>query len=63
MHDDVPLGVLLLYAMSKGEYTIRSYSTTARTFVPDPVMNGQPQFKPMAPLRDPPKFQVDKPLE
>ena len=59
---DVPEGVLLLYSNNNSVYTIQSYSTTARTFVPDPLLNSKPRFTPLAPLLVPP-FQVDKPLE
>jgi len=61
MHE-VPSGVLLLYTANKSAYTIGSYSTTARDFEPDPVLNPKPvAFQPMAPLLVS-KFQVDKSL-
>jgi hypothetical protein len=61
MHE-VPSGVLLLYTANSRPYTIESYSTTARKFLVDPLL--QPNdvaFKPEAPLLDT-KFQVDKSL-
>ena len=59
MHE-VPSGVLLLYTANKSAYTIGSYSTTARDFEPDPVLNTKPvAFQPEAPLLVS-KFQVDK---
>jgi hypothetical protein len=59
----IPDGVLLLYSNNKGAYTARSYSTTAREFLSDPVL--QPNdvaFVPLAPLQTSP-FQVDTRLE
>ena len=57
---DVPPGVLLLYTANKSVYSIRSYSTTARTFVPDPLLQPKaPEFERLAPLLDR-EFQVDK---
>lgn len=47
---DIPEGVLLLYAMSKGVYTIRSYSTTAREFTPNRFLHPKREFVPEAPL-------------
>jgi len=59
MHE-VPSGVLLLYTANKSAYTIGSYSTTARDFEPDPVLNPKPvAFQPEAPLLIR-QFQVDK---
>ena len=58
---DIPEGVLLLYAMNKGVYTIRSYSTTAREFTPNLFFHPKAKFVPMAPLLDS-EFQVDKKL-
>jgi hypothetical protein len=58
----VPPGVLLLYTANKSAYTARSYSTTQREFLADPVL--QPKavaFQPEAPLLVS-KFQVDKSL-
>ena len=56
---EVPQGVLLLYTANKSAYTIGSYSTTAREFTPDPVLNPKPVvFQPLAPLLNRP-FQVD----
>ena len=57
---DVPLGVLLLYKGNHKPYTIQSYSTTARTFVPDPLLHPKLRvFVPEAPLLNS-QFQVDK---
>jgi hypothetical protein len=59
----IPDGVLLLYTANTRPYATRVYSTTARDFEPDPVL--QPNdvaFKPMAPLQTSP-FQVDTTLE
>jgi len=59
MHE-VPSGVLLLYTANSRPYTMGSYSTTARKFLPDPVLQPKPvAFQPLAPLLDT-KFQVDK---
>lgn len=59
----VPEGVLLLYTANHTPYTARSYSTTVREFLPDPLLHPKPvAFKPLAPLLVP-KFQVDKPIE
>ena len=59
MHE-VPSGVLLLYTANKSAYTIGSYSTTARDFEPDPVLNPKPvAFQPLAPLLYN-EFQVDR---
>jgi len=56
---DVPPGVLLLYTANKGVYTARFYSTTARTFMPDPLFKPKSsEFKALAPLlmiKKPPK--------
>ena len=53
-------GVLLLYTANSRPYTIESYSTTARKFLVDPVLQPKPvAFEPEAPLLDT-KFQVDK---
>ena len=62
MHE-VPSGVLLLYTANKGVYTARSYSTTQREFLADPLL--QPNdvaFQPLAPLLDC-EFQVDKTIK
>ena len=57
---EVPSSVLLLYTANKSAYTIGSYSTTAREFTPDPVLNPKPvAFQPLAPLLIA-KFQVDR---
>ena len=59
----VPDGVLLLYSNNKGAYTARSYSTTVREFLADPVLQPKPvAFKPEAPLLDT-AFQVDKSIK
>ena len=55
---DIPEGVLLLYTLNRLPYTITRYSTTARVFVPDTLINSKRVFVPMAPLLKP-KFQVD----
>ena len=56
----IPEGVLLLYTANKGVYTQRSYSTTVREFLPNPLFNPKPvAFKPEAPLLYT-AFQVDK---
>jgi hypothetical protein len=57
---DVPEGVLLLYRGNRKPYIQQSYSTTARVFVPDPLLhpNGV-AFVPEAPLLNS-EFQVDK---
>jgi hypothetical protein len=58
----VPPGVLLLYTANKSAYTARSYSTTQREFLPDPVLQPKPvAFQPEAPLLYT-AFQVDKPI-
>ena len=59
----VPDGVLLLYTANTRPYVTRVYSTTARDFLADPVL--QPNdvaFVPLAPLQNSP-FQVDTTLE
>ena len=57
---DIPEGVLLLYSNSLCAYTARSYSTTAREFVPDPLLHPKDRvFTPLAPLLNS-DFQVDK---
>ena len=59
----MPPGVLLLYSKNTYTYTARSYSTTAREFLPDPVLQpNDRQFTEMAPLLKAP-FQVDTSLE
>ena len=56
----VPEGVLLLYTANHTPYTARSYSTTVREFLADPILQPKPvAFKPLAPLLDT-AFQVDK---
>ncbi len=59
---DIPEGVLLLYTMNRKPYKQQSYSTTARVFVPDPLLHPKAKFIREAPLLDS-RFQVDKPLE
>ena len=55
----IPEGLLLLYTRNPRPYTIRSYSTTQREFLPDPLLHPKPvAFQPMAPLLIAP-FQVD----
>ena len=62
MHE-VPEGVLLLYTANSRPYTIESYSTTARKFLVDPVLQPKPvAFKPEAPLLDK-QFQVDNDIK
>jgi hypothetical protein len=57
---DIPEGVLLLYSNSLCAYTARSYSTTAREFVANPLLHPKLRvFTPLAPLLNEP-FQVDK---
>ena len=56
----VPEGVLVLYTANTRPYAIRSYSTTQREFLPDPVLQPKPvAFVPEAPLLYT-AFQVDK---
>ena len=56
----IPPGVLLLYTANKSVYTQRLYSTTAREFVADPLLQPKaPEFERLAPLLDQ-EFQVDK---
>ena len=56
----IPEGVQLLYTANTRPYTTRSYSTTQREFLPNPLLHPKPvAFKPLAPLLDT-KFQVDK---
>jgi hypothetical protein len=58
MHD-VPPGVQLLYTANTRPYTARSYSTTVREFLADPVLQPKPvAFQPLAPLLYK-QFQVD----
>ena len=58
----VPPGVLLLYTANHTPYTARSYSTTVREFLDDPLFNPKPvAFQPLAPLLYT-EFQVDKTL-
>ena len=56
----IPNGVLLLYKHHSQPYEARTYSTTAREFQADPMLNPEPSvFQPETPLLDR-QFQVDK---
>ena len=58
----IPEGVLLLYTANTRPYAIRSYSTTQREFLADPLLAPKAvAFKPLAPLLNS-EFQVDKSL-
>ena len=58
----VPEGVLLLYTANHTPYTARSYSTTVREFLADPLFKPKPvAFVPLAPLLYT-AFQVDNKL-
>jgi hypothetical protein len=59
----IPSSVQLLYTANSRPYTIESYSTTAREFVSDPVLQPKPvAFQPLAPLLNRP-FQVDNDIK
>jgi hypothetical protein len=58
----IPEGIQLLYTANTRPYTIRSYSTTQREFLADPLLKPKAvAFKPLAPLLNS-EFQVDKTL-
>ena len=58
----IPSSVLVLYTANTRPYTIRSYSTTQREFLADPLLKPKAvAFQPMAPLLVS-QFQVDKSL-
>ena len=59
---DMSLCKYMMMTPSTTPYTIESYSTTQREFLPDPLLQPKPvAFKPMAPLLYT-AFQVDKSL-
>ena len=58
----IPSSVLVLYTANTRPYTIRSYSTTQREFLADPLLAPKAvAFQPLAPLLNS-EFQVDKSL-
>ena len=59
----IPEGIQLLYTANTRPYTARSYSTTQREFLPDPLLHPKPRaFVALAPLLNT-KFQVDKSIK